>query len=133
MKRLWCLLGGGAAVFSVVGGAEAADLPSRKAAPVEYVRICDAFAPGLALGHSIGRLGCFAAGCCYGKETHHWWGVTFTNHLANEITGTPLHVPLEPTQPFERLALPPKSTRSWRLPAIPTSWRHFSRIRRARE
>jgi phosphatidylglycerol:prolipoprotein diacylglycerol transferase len=65
------------------------------------LRICDAFAPGLALGHSIGRLGCFAAGCCYGKETHHWWGVTFTNHLANEITGTPLHVPLEPTQLFE--------------------------------
>src|SRR5580693_39346 len=30
-----------------------------------------------------------------------WWGVTFTNHLANEITGTPLHVPLEPTQLFE--------------------------------
>ena len=65
------------------------------------LRICDAFAPGLALGHAIGRLGCFAAGCCYGKETHHWWGVTFTNHLANEITGTPLHVPLEPTQLFE--------------------------------
>ena len=62
---------------------------------------CDAFAPGLALGHSIGRLGCFAAGCCYGKETHHWWGVTFTNPLASQITGTPLNVPLEPTQLFE--------------------------------
>ena len=43
---------------------------------------CDAFAPGLALGHAIGRVGCFAAGCCYGKETHHFWGVTFTNPLA---------------------------------------------------
>ena len=62
---------------------------------------CDAFAPGLALGHAIGRLGCFAAGCCYGKPTHHWWGVTFTNPLANSITGTPLGVPLEPTQLFE--------------------------------
>jgi len=62
---------------------------------------CDAFAPGLALGHAIGRLGCFAAGCCYGKETHHWWGVTFTNPLANAITGTPLNKPLEPTQLFE--------------------------------
>jgi phosphatidylglycerol:prolipoprotein diacylglycerol transferase len=62
---------------------------------------CDAFAPGLALGHSIGRIGCFAAGCCYGKETHHWWGVTFHNPLANSITGTPLGVPLEPTQLFE--------------------------------
>lgn len=62
---------------------------------------CDAFSPGLALGHAIGRLGCFAAGCCYGKETHHFWGVTFTNPLANEITGTPLGKPLEPTQLFE--------------------------------
>jgi len=62
---------------------------------------CDAFAPGLALGHSIGRIGCFAAGCCYGKETHHWWGVTFRNPLANLYTGTPLNVPLEPTQLLE--------------------------------
>jgi phosphatidylglycerol:prolipoprotein diacylglycerol transferase len=62
---------------------------------------CDAFAPGLALGHAIGRIGCFAAGCCYGKETHHWWGVVFRNPLAHEITGTPLNVPLEPTQLFE--------------------------------
>ena len=62
---------------------------------------CDAFSPGLALGHAIGRIGCFAAGCCYGKETHHWWGVTFRNPLAHEITGTPLNVPLEPTQLFE--------------------------------
>src|SRR5580692_4291238 len=44
---------------------------------------CDAFAPGLALGHAIGRIGCFAAGCCYGKETHHWWGVVFHNPMAN--------------------------------------------------
>jgi phosphatidylglycerol---prolipoprotein diacylglyceryl transferase len=62
---------------------------------------CDAFAPGLALGHAIGRLGCFAAGCCYGKPTSHWWGVVFRNPLANQITGTPLNVPLEPTQLFE--------------------------------
>jgi phosphatidylglycerol---prolipoprotein diacylglyceryl transferase len=62
---------------------------------------CDAFAPGLALGHAIGRLGCFAAGCCYGKPTSHWWGVIFRNPLANQITGTPLNVPLEPTQLLE--------------------------------
>jgi phosphatidylglycerol:prolipoprotein diacylglycerol transferase len=62
---------------------------------------CDAFAPGLALGHAIGRIGCFAAGCCYGKPTHHFWGVVFNNPLAHQITGTPLNVPLEPTQLFE--------------------------------
>src|SRR3954468_699770 len=41
-------------------------------------RMCDIFAPGIALGHAVGRLGCFAAGCCYGKETHLPWAVTFT-------------------------------------------------------
>lgn len=62
---------------------------------------CDGFAPGLALGHAIGRIGCFAAGCCYGKPTTHFWGVTFTNPLASALVGTPLGVPLEPTQLFE--------------------------------
>ena len=62
---------------------------------------CDAFAPGLAMGHAIGRLGCFAAGCCYGKATDHFWGVTFNNPIAHELVGTPLGHALEPTQLFE--------------------------------
>jgi phosphatidylglycerol---prolipoprotein diacylglyceryl transferase len=62
---------------------------------------CDAFAPGLALGHAIGRVGCFAAGCCWGKPTHAFWGVTFRNPLAQYWVGTPLNIPLEPTQLFE--------------------------------
>jgi len=62
---------------------------------------CDAFAPGLALGHAIGRVGCFAAGCCYGKPTHAFWGVTFHNKFAHENSLTPLGTPLEPTQLFE--------------------------------
>jgi phosphatidylglycerol:prolipoprotein diacylglycerol transferase len=61
----------------------------------------DAFAPGLALGHAIGRVGCFAAGCCWGKPTTHFWGVTFTNPLARDLVGTPLNRALEPTQLIE--------------------------------
>ncbi len=64
-------------------------------------RTFDVFAPGIALGHAVGRLGCFAAGCCYGKPTHLPWGVTFTNPLAQAWTGTPLGVPLHPTQIYE--------------------------------
>jgi phosphatidylglycerol:prolipoprotein diacylglycerol transferase len=40
----------------------------------------DLFAPGLALGHFFGRLGCLAAGCCYGKlcsTLSHLWCLTF--------------------------------------------------------
>ena len=62
---------------------------------------CDAFAPGLAIGHAIGRVGCFAAGCCWGKPTNAIWGVTFTNPVANQLVGTPLNQALEPTQLFE--------------------------------
>ena len=65
------------------------------------LRTCDVFAPGLALGHAFGRVGCFAAGCCFGRETHVPWAVTFHNPLANEIVGTPLGVPLHPTQLYE--------------------------------
>jgi phosphatidylglycerol:prolipoprotein diacylglycerol transferase len=62
---------------------------------------CDAFAPGLAIGHAIGRVGCFAAGCCFGKPTDHFWGVTFTSPIAHELVGTPIGEALQPTQLFE--------------------------------
>src|SRR5688572_31370960 len=62
----------------------------------------DVFAPGLALGHAIGRLGCFAAGCCWGSECDLPWAVTFRNPDANELTGVPLGIPLHPSQLYER-------------------------------
>jgi phosphatidylglycerol:prolipoprotein diacylglycerol transferase len=62
---------------------------------------CDVFAPGIALGHVTGRLGCLAAGCCYGRPTELPWGITFTNPLAAENVGTPLGIPLHPTQIYE--------------------------------
>lgn len=61
----------------------------------------DVFAPGVALGHGIGRLGCFAAGCCWGDKCDLPWAVTFTKPAAKELTGVPLDVPLHPTQLYE--------------------------------
>lgn len=61
----------------------------------------DLFAPGIALGHVIGRLGCLMAGCCYGKPTALPWGITFTNPVAAANVGTPLGVPLHPTQLYD--------------------------------
>jgi phosphatidylglycerol:prolipoprotein diacylglycerol transferase len=63
----------------------------------------DAFAPAVALGQAIGRQGCFAAGCCWGKPTTLPWGVEFTER-GHEITGVPLGVHLHPTQLYESLA-----------------------------
>jgi len=62
---------------------------------------CDVFAPGIALGHVTGRLGCFAAGCCYGRPTDAPWGVIFTDPLAAANVGTPLGIRLHPTQLYE--------------------------------
>jgi phosphatidylglycerol:prolipoprotein diacylglycerol transferase len=61
----------------------------------------DAFAPGIALGHVVGRLGCLLAGCCYGRPTDLPWGITFTDPAAASNVGTPLGVPLHPTQVYE--------------------------------
>lgn len=66
-------------------------------------KTADAFAPGIALGQSIGRLGCFSAGCCWGKPTNLPWGVRFTE-LGHEITGVPIDQYLHPTQLYESVA-----------------------------
>jgi phosphatidylglycerol:prolipoprotein diacylglycerol transferase len=66
--------------------------------------VMDTIVAGLPLGHAIGRLGCFAAGCCYGKPTTVAWGVVFTNPAAAQLAGTPLGVHLHPTQLYEAAA-----------------------------
>jgi phosphatidylglycerol:prolipoprotein diacylglycerol transferase len=62
---------------------------------------CDAFAPGIALGHVIGRFGCLMAGCCFGRPTDVAWAITFTDPFAESNVGTPLDTPLHPTQVYE--------------------------------
>jgi phosphatidylglycerol:prolipoprotein diacylglycerol transferase len=66
-------------------------------------KTADAFAPGIALGQAIGRQGCFAAGCCWGKPTNLPWGVKFTE-LGHKITDVPTDVYLHPTQLYESFA-----------------------------
>ena len=67
-------------------------------------KTADVFAPAIALGHGIGRLGCFSAGCCWGIECQRPWAVTFTNPVSNQLVGVPLNVPLHPTQLYEASA-----------------------------
>jgi phosphatidylglycerol:prolipoprotein diacylglycerol transferase len=63
--------------------------------------VSDSFAPGIALGHVIGRMGCFFAGCCFGKPTSVPWAITFHSEYAAQNVGTPLNIPLHPTQLYE--------------------------------
>ena len=75
-----------------------------------FWKVSDALAPGVALGQAIGRQGCFAAGCCYGKPTNLPWGIQFSEagHINTGVpifdeTGAPLH--LHPTQLYESFAM----------------------------
>jgi phosphatidylglycerol:prolipoprotein diacylglycerol transferase len=67
-----------------------------------FWKTADLFAPGLALGQGIGRLGCLAAGCCYGRPVELPWSVTFTHP---ESLAYPLGVPLHPTQLYSSFSL----------------------------
>jgi phosphatidylglycerol:prolipoprotein diacylglycerol transferase len=67
-------------------------------------KTADVFAPAIALGHGIGRIGCFMAGCCWGVECDRPWAVTFTSPVAHELVGVPLNVAIHPTQLYEAFA-----------------------------
>jgi phosphatidylglycerol---prolipoprotein diacylglyceryl transferase len=88
----------------------------------------DAIAPGIALGHVVGRFGCLLAGCCYGKPTNVPWGISFSDPFAAANVGTPLHVLLHPTQLYEAgaefliLAFLLLTERWWRRRAGWTFW-----------
>ncbi|HRY29039.1 MAG TPA: prolipoprotein diacylglyceryl transferase [Elusimicrobiota bacterium] len=64
---------------------------------ISVLLAADLLAPGTALGHAIGRLGCFAAGCCYGRPTQLPWAVRFTHPDTLAVPHTPLH----PSQLYE--------------------------------
>ena len=78
----------------LVGGAAAAWGYCR-AWRIPLARAADAGAPGLALGHGVGRIGCLLAGCCYGRP------VDASFPLAVNLAGTTRH----PTQLYEAIGL----------------------------
>ena len=62
---------------------------------LSFVRVMDQFMPFVALGHAVGRIGCFLNGCCYGLPTQSWCGVIFPGHAEAVL----------PTQLFEAAGL----------------------------
>jgi phosphatidylglycerol:prolipoprotein diacylglycerol transferase len=68
-----------------------------------FWKVSDVFMPGVALGHALGRVGCFLAGCCYGRqcEITAWYSVVFP-HRHGSLA--PPDVPLYPTQLMEAAA-----------------------------
>lgn len=62
----------------------------------------DLLAIGGALVHGFGKIGCFMAGCCYGKQCHSSFGVVFTN---SHSVASPLNVPLYPVQLWDSIVI----------------------------
>ena len=63
-------------------------------------KLADVFAPALAIGHALGRIGCFFAGCCYGKNTDSFLGVVFPENCP-----APAGIKLVPTQILSSILL----------------------------
>jgi len=62
---------------------------------LEFLQYVDIAAPTTAIGISIGRLGCFFAGCCWGTPTNLPWAVTFSHP---DAFTTVKNIALHPTQ-----------------------------------
>jgi phosphatidylglycerol---prolipoprotein diacylglyceryl transferase len=97
--RTLALEGGLVWYGGVAGGALATILYARRYR-IPLTVVFDLAAPLIAVGHAIGRVGCFLVGCCYGKPTSLSWGVSFP---ANGYFIGPPHVPLHPVQLYEAL------------------------------
>ncbi len=70
---------------------------------LSFWKVADVFMPGVALGHGLGRVGCFLAGCCYGRQCdpRAWYAVTFPGAPGGLA---PAGVALYPTQLIEAFA-----------------------------
>jgi len=79
---VWRWYGGSSYIGGLLAGIGALVLLCRwQRVPV--LRALDAVLPTLALAQAIGRLGCFAAGCCYGRPTTSWLGVYLPDNAGN--------------------------------------------------
>ncbi len=85
---------GGLVFFGGFIGGVTGSIVMLKIKKLPVFKSADTISPGVALGHAIGRLGCFFAGCCYGRECTLPFAVTFTHPESL----APLHAALHPTQ-----------------------------------
>jgi phosphatidylglycerol---prolipoprotein diacylglyceryl transferase len=68
--RFWADFGVGFVFFGGLAGAALAGWAFARVRGLSFTRGADAFAVAVPLGHAIGRVGCFFAGCCGGHPPH---------------------------------------------------------------
>jgi phosphatidylglycerol:prolipoprotein diacylglycerol transferase len=104
LGEMWNLFQSGGVFYGGLLGALPVAYFLSKRYGLDLWRTGDVLAPGVILGQAIGRLGCFAAGCCHGRPADVPWAVRFTDVYAARSVGTPLDTPLHPTQVYESIA-----------------------------
>ncbi len=82
---------GGLVFYGGFIAALVAGLIYMKGAEMPLWKTADIIAPSIAVGQFLGMIGCFFAGCCYGRTCDFPWAVTFTNPESLAPTGIPLH------------------------------------------
>lgn len=83
-KSIAALIGNGFVIYgSIIGGVLGVVLYCRKN-NWQLLKIFDLVIPSLPLAQGFGRIGCFLAGCCYGKPTASFIGVKFRPSWAKQ-------------------------------------------------
>ena len=101
---LWAVLRSGGVFYGGLLGAMPVAWYYTRRFALDGWTTADVLAPGVVLGQAVGRLGCLAAGCCHGRAAGVPWAVTFKDPYAYREVGTPLDIPLHPTQVYESVA-----------------------------
>ncbi len=104
---IFALWKGGVSFFGGLMGGILGALFSVKKNSLPLWKVADVAAPTLALAHSIGRLGCTAAGCCYGKPVPNVENVSVGIHFMREF-------------PFFYVVFPPGAVAPHGIPLYPT-------------
>ena len=91
---LWDFQNGYVVYGGVIGGI-LCSLVYCRVKKTAFLPYFDLVMPAVSLAQGFGRIGCFLAGCCYGRETDAWYGVVFRN---SDLA--PNGVRLLPTQLF---------------------------------
>ncbi|MCP4898240.1 MAG: prolipoprotein diacylglyceryl transferase, partial [bacterium] len=63
---------------------------------LRFFETVDVITPSLALGHAIGRIGCYFAGCCWGGYCDLPWAMTYSHPDGVHPLGTPLGISVHP-------------------------------------
>lgn len=101
---LWRDLRYGFVFFGGFAGSAAAFWICWRRQGFDFWKVADYCGAALPLGHALGRLGCLAAGCCYGRPTGLPWGLALGGHPQSVTPAALWGIPLHPVQLYESAA-----------------------------